>query len=171
MAVEVEAGAYINMANQFSHNPLHDLESLWWVGVWFLLCHYKPKDLGECTVQDHIKIVKTFSETLFNNRIDPLCRHDALVGSTLLTNTNPSSFPEALQHLLVMLNKFRNQLVTYYESYKPKESQNRSFFVSDVYRKFGDMLDDYVKESRNDHTELWPLSHIERRIIFLNTKK
>ena len=174
MAVEVETGTYIYMnhiSEVFSHNPLHDLESLWWVGVWFLLCHYKPNDLGESAVQNHIKIVKNFGKTLFNNRENPLNRRYALVRSTLLSNTKPKSFPMGIQHFTVILNKFRILLVTYYKTYEPNGSQDQSFFIPDVYRKFGDILDDAVKEFRNDQTELWPLDHIEDRITFLNSKK
>ena len=59
MAVEVERGTYIYHGSLFfSHNPLHDLESLWWVGVWLLLCHYRPSKLRDITVQQHIKVVR-----------------------------------------------------------------------------------------------------------------
>ena len=167
----MEAGAYMNqVGGVFSHNPLHDLESLWWVGVWFLLCHYRPDKVGDITVQKHIKVVKKFGETLFNNR-DTLSRRHALTGSALLANTKPASFPQAVQYFIVMLNMFRGHLVTYYESYKPKESQDRSFFVPDVHRKFGDVFGNVMKKIRNDQTELWPLDDIEDHIIYLNTKK
>ena len=109
MAVEVEAGAYIyNLSCEvFSHNPLHDLESLWWVGVWFLICHYQPSKLGVDAVQKHIKVVQKFGQTLFNNRSDHLSRRHALIGSALLANTRPQSSPRAVQYLVVVLNKFR----------------------------------------------------------------
>jgi hypothetical protein len=57
-----EAGAYINQDGVLLHNPLHDLESLWWVGVWFLLCHYqsKPSKLRDITVQQHVEVVKKY---------------------------------------------------------------------------------------------------------------
>ena len=172
MAVEVEAGAYMNqLGGVFSHNPLHDLESFWWVGFWFPLCHYRPGKVGDITVQKHIKVVKRFGETLFDNRTDPLSRPHALVGSALLANTKPLSFPRAIQHLIVMLNMFRGQLVTYYGIYKPKEYQDRSFFIPDVHSRFGDVFEDAMKGLMNDQTELWPLDHIENHIAFLNTKK
>ena len=171
MAVEVEAGAYINMANQFSHNPLHDLESLWWVGVWFILCHYNPSRVGDPTVQEHIKDVKEIGKTLFNNRIDPHRRREALVGSTLFPSIEPLSFPPPVQHLIAALYLFKNQLVTYYESYNPKVSQNRSFFTPDIYCKFGDVIEKAMKGLGNAQTELWPLDHIEDRITFLSNKK
>ena len=173
MAVEVELGAYIYHASVlFSHNPLHDLESLWWVGVWFLLCHYRPKKLGETAVQNHIKVVKKFKETLFNNPVDVHGRRRALMDSALLANTRPLLFPRAVQGFIFMLNAFRLQLVAYYETYKPKESQDLTFFVPDMHRKFGDFFEDVMNKLRalNDQSKLWPLDDIEERITYLNTK-
>ena len=94
----------------FLHNPLHDIESLWWVGVWFLLCHYQFSNLGDVTVQQHIRVVKEFGETLFNNHGDLLSRHRALIGSSIFAKTKPHYFPQAVKYLIVMLNDFREQL-------------------------------------------------------------
>ena len=144
MAVEAEAGAYLNkpylyqLGVFFSHNPLHDLESLWWVGLWFLLCHYKPPKTG--TVPKHIKVVKKFSESLFNNLSDALSRRHTLTGSTLFANTKPSSFPDGVKYFIVILEMYREQLVGCYESYKPKATQDRSFFIPNVHGKFGDEI-------------------------------
>ena len=174
MAVEVEVGAYLNQTYMsqvdgvFSHNPLHDLESLWWVGVWFLLCHYQPNRLANITVQNHVKVVKKYGETLFNNRrgINRLSRRHALTGPLLLTDIQPRSFPTANQHLIVLLNSFRNQLVAHYKRYKPKPKapQNRSFFNPDLHREYGDVVEEAKKELRNDETELWPFGYIEKTI-------
>jgi hypothetical protein len=176
MAVEVEAGAYMNQVGGiFLHNSLHDLESLWWVGVWFLLCHYKSSGFRDSTVQRHIEIVKTFGETLFNNRIYALNRRHALTGavpgSALLTNIEPLSYPKSVQYLVVALDEFREQLVAYYTKYKPKASQDRSFFISDVHREFRDVFEVAIKGLTDDQTSLWPLDHIQAQIIFFNGKK
>ena len=171
MAVEVEQGAYIYLVSTvFSQNPLHDLESLWWVGVWFLLCHYRPRKLREITVQEHIHVVKKYGGTLFNNHIGPLSRRIALIAPDIIANVDPLSFPEAVQRLTVLLESFRDQLVKYYEIYKPMASQDPSFFNPDLYRKFGDLFEDANKDLGDDKTGLWPLSHIEDHIKYLNAK-
>ena len=169
MAVEVEAGAYMNQVDGvFSHNPLHDLESLWWVGIWFLLCHYPPSKLRDTTVQQHAEVVKTFGETLFNNRVNPLSRRHALTGPVLLANIEPRSFPVAVQHLILLLDVFRDQLVTHYKLYK---SQDQSFFIPDLHCKFDGIVEEALKELRNDQTGLWLIQHVEKRIAYLNAKK
>ena len=173
----MELGKYLNQTilvqhgAVFSHNPLHDLESLWWVGVWILLCHYQPDKLRDIKVQKHIEIIKHFSETLFNNRIDPDSRHDALIGSALLANTKPAHFSEAVQQLILMLDLFREELIAYYERYKPKKSQDPSFFIPDVHRKFGHVFEDAMKELGSNQTGLWPLDHIEKQITYYNARE
>ena len=169
MAVEVEAGAYMNQVRGvFSHNPLHDLESLWWVGVWFLLCHYDSSNLRDTTAQRHIEVVKTYGETLFNNRINLLNRRHAVTGPDLLANIKPGSFPVALQHLILLLDDFREQLVTHYELYKP---QDRSFFIPALHCKFGDIVDIAMKELKDDQTELWHIGQIKTQIAYFNAQK
>ena len=173
----MEAGAYLNQpllhqsGGVFSHNPLHDLESVWWVGVWFLLRHYEPNNLLDIKVQQHIKVVKNFSETLFNNRIDPLDRRKALTGSTLLGSIRPLSFSLAVQQLTVLLDVFRDELVTYYGIYKPMVSQDRSFFNPDLHRKFGDVVETAMNNLENDDTELWLFHHISNEINYLDSKR
>ena len=171
----MEAGAYMNQVDGvFSHNPLHDLESLWWVGVWFLLCHYQPNRLANITVQNHVKVVKKYGETLFNNRrgINRLSRRHALTGPLLLTDIQPRSFPTAYQHLIVLLNSFRNQLVAHYKRYKPKPKapQDSSFFNPNLHREFGDRLEVARRELMNNQTALLLMCHIEQSIEYYNKK-
>ena len=146
MAVEVESGAYIYQGDEvFSHNPLHDLESPWWVSIWFLLCHYDPSKLRDTTVQQHIKVVKRLRETVFNNRLHPNSRRLALTGSApVLIHSKPGFFPKAVQRLILLLDMFREQLVTHYKLYKPMASP--PFFISDLHHKFGNKFKKPMKE-------------------------
>ena len=174
MAAEVEYGAYIFQPLEvFSHNPLHDLESLWWVGVWLLVCHYHTRKLrdSDTTVHYHIEVVKRFGETLFSRFNVLISRRRALTSLALLANIEPRSFPFALQHLILLLDNFRDQLVTFYKLYKPMASQDQSFFNPDLFCKFSDIVEDAMKELRNDQTELWLIDHIKTNISYSNDKK
>ena len=173
MAVEAATGAYFcHFREVFSHNPLHDIESVWWVCVWYLLCHYhwQPSDLQDVTVQRHIKVVKTYGETLFNS-FDPHSRRRALTGPAILANINPGYFPVAVQHFILLLDLFRDQLVTYYSIYNPTASQDRSFFIPDLHCKFSDIVEDAKKEIRNDETGLWLFHHVEEHIPYSNSRE
>ena len=168
----MEAGAYINRAGVLSHNPLHDLESLWWVGVWFLLCHYPPSNLQDITVQQHIEVVKKYGDVLFNNHNDTLSRRQALTGPDLLAKIQPLSFPKAVQHLIVLLDLFRDQLVVHYELYKPTmTSQDLSFFNPDLYCRFSDLVEEAIMELKDDATALWLFHTIGKSISYMNSKK
>ena len=174
MAVEVEISAYLiqKYLGVFSHNPLHDLESLWWVCAWFLLCHYAPSNLWDATVQEHIEVVKKFGGTLFNNRDDPLSRRRAVFGSDLLAEIESLSFPKAVQAVILLLHLFREQLVAHYELYKPaKTSQDLSFFNPDIHRKYGDLVEKTIKKLRDDKTALLLFVEIDKSISNINSKK
>ena len=168
----METGAYMNQPEieVFSHNPLHDIESVWWVGLWFLLCHYQPRNLLEKGVQRHIKVVKNYGETLFNDRFDPLSRRRALTGTNVLGNIEPEFFSNAVQHLIFLLDEFRVGLFKYYRSYNPTASQDRSFFNPDLHRKFSDVIEEAMEDLKNDETELWLLQHISNETDYLTKK-
>ena len=122
-------------------------------------------------MQTHVKVVKKFSQTLFNNRTDSL-RRSVLTGkSALLANAKPQDSPPPVFPLFVVLSEFRAQLVTYYESYQPREPRDRSFFTPDVHREFANIVEHNIMVLRNNQSELLPLNHIEDRIAFLNAKK
>ena len=176
MAVEVQAGVYIYLGHgneAFAHNPLHDLESLWWVGLWILLCHYHPDNLQDTAVQQHIEVVEKFGETLFDNCAysSGPSRRRALTGLDLLRDTMPLVFPKAVQRLIFLLDVFRAQLVTHYKLYKPMAFQDRSFFTPDLYSKFSDKFEETMKVLKDDQTELWLFTDIKDQIDYLNGKK
>ena len=174
MAVEVQAGVYMTQVEGvFWHNPLHDIESLWWVGLWFLLCHYHPDNLQDTAVQQHIEVVKKFGETLFNNRANSpgLSRRCALTGPDLLRDTKPRGFPKAVQRLIFLLDVYRAKLVTHYKLYEPMAFQDRSFFTPDLYSKFSDKFEETMKVLKDDQTELWLFTDVKDQIDYLNGKK
>jgi hypothetical protein len=56
---------------------------------------------------------------------------------------------------MVLLDVVRDQLVAHYKDYKAMASQDRSFFNPDLHRKFADLVEEAIKELRNDQTGLW----------------
>ncbi|KAF8813209.1 hypothetical protein BYT27DRAFT_7181632 [Phlegmacium glaucopus] len=172
MAVEVETSAYMYHPDcRFSHNPLHDIESLWWVGLWFLLCHYTVGNLRDVPVQKHIEFVKMLGQTIFNNGADHRRRRDVLIYSTLLTHSNPLCFQHSVQYLVDVLDDFRAQLITYYEDYNPQQPQDRSLFTPDVHRKVGVLFENILESLGNDNTELWHMDYITAHIAYLKENR
>ncbi|KAF8811241.1 hypothetical protein BYT27DRAFT_7336283 [Phlegmacium glaucopus] len=172
MAVEVETSAYMYHPDcRFSHNPLHDIESLWWVGLWFLLCHYTAGNLRDVTVQKHIEFVKMLGQTIFNTGADHRRRRDALIHSTLLTHSNPLCFQQSVQCLVDVLDDFRAQLITYYKDYNPQQPQDRTFFTPDVHRKVGVLFENILESLGNDNTEIWHMDYITAHIAYLKENR
>ena len=155
----MESGGYTvsHIDGIFSHNPLHDLESFWWVGLWLLFCHYDSSNLEADFVQKHIRVVANVGYTLFG--VNRSSRRDAFIHPDHLASSHPRKLPEAVKFLFVLLFKFRERLFSYYENYRPKESQDRSFFTSGVH----DTCDDFSKEAiksltdAKDETKFWPI--------------
>ena len=123
------------------------------------------------TVQEHMKLVKKVGQTIFNNGADRDSRSRALLHPNLFTDSDPASFAKIIQYFVVLLNKFRAQLVTHYKNYKPKDPRDRSFFTPDVHGNCHVLLQKLMESLRNDKTELWPWDHIEDRIAYLSKKK
>ena len=64
---------YNNLGFVVVPNPLHDMESIWWIGVWALFCHYSPNAaLLDSAVVDHIDRVREIGETIFPDVPNPL---------------------------------------------------------------------------------------------------
>lgn len=61
MACEILSGMCIG-ASKFTapiYNPLHDLESLWLIGVWFTFCHYTARALNEADTSRMKKVIQS----------------------------------------------------------------------------------------------------------------
>ena len=69
MAGEVIRGRYTHQPEfqNFAHNPIHDLESLWWVGVWCMMWHYPVSDTHEIepSKKEHITQMTNYGKVLF----------------------------------------------------------------------------------------------------------
>ena len=122
-------------------------------------------------MQNHIKVVKKYSETLFNNRDNHISRRRALTGPALLTSIQPQSFVVSIQYFVNLLDDFRDQLFMNYKLYKPTPTQNRSFFNPDLHRKFANLVDAAIDELKDNETGLWPMDLVEKQIALLNANK
>ena len=163
----MESGGYTvsRIDGVFPHNPLHDLESLWWVGVWLLFCHYDPSCLLDPDVQNHIPLIAESGEKLFG--LERSSRRDALVNSALLVQSNPQAFPIAAKHLFLAIFDFRKRLFTYYTSYKPGDPRDRSFFTPDIHDTCSKLFSEAIKllkGTRDETAELWPMDRIRTRL-------
>ena len=113
-------------------------------------------------MKEHSELIKAFGQTLFNNGADPSSQRDALIKSTILGKSDPTSFSKPVQHLVVALSKFRAQLVAYYKEYVLMEPQDCSFFAPDIHSKCGILFENPATPLLADKTQLWPWDHITK---------
>ena len=101
----------------FSHNHLHDLESLWWVAVWVVFYNYfsegtSSRDPPSFTLRDaeyHLKLVRI----RFPPALDNTVRHDGFRTSNSFPKTC-GRLPGNKKDIYAGLNVLRGLLINHY---------------------------------------------------------
>ncbi|KAF8966229.1 hypothetical protein BDZ97DRAFT_2074195 [Flammula alnicola] len=167
MAVEVEKDAYhYNSAVQFFHNPLHDLESLWWVGVWFMFWHYSPNAaLLTPVIQTHLDAVEQIGLTLFPNHFttEKHRLEEVMVKKKFISHPW-THFVKGIQIFYARLERFRVELSKHYTQSEKSFPINRSYFTTDLHHTFRDFFDEQRRGAIDD-VQLWPLQYIREQHI------
>ena len=125
----------------FSHNHLHDLESLWWVAVWVVFYNYfsegrPPPDHPSFTLghaKEHLKL----AETLFPPALDNATRRDGFQTPKTFQNTC-DGLPRNKKPIYDRLNLIRRLLLKHYriiEAGYPL-SVDPSSSIDDIYDEF-----------------------------------
>lgn len=113
MAGEVARGRYTHNPNfkEFAHNPIHDLESLWWVGVWCMMWHYPVPDDEEVDPEnkDHINLMIEHGTELFPSYHMPAddTRIQEIDSPTSYAARGAAGYPVPIIGILVRLNDIR----------------------------------------------------------------
>ena len=89
----------------FGYSPLHDMESMWWIAVYFVI---ERQVVGTTTVQDPRDLLaqRTYGREVF--RQDG--KYSALLGNTSLERLTPQLHP-AMQPVACLLEDLRKQLL------------------------------------------------------------
>jgi hypothetical protein len=97
------------------HNPLHDIESIWWVALWSIVSYSVEAASGNYNANKrHISYLKMFSETM-----DESERLRFMIGFGF-TNAIQSTFPSEFEKILWHLDSLRRVLLrSYKEAYAP----------------------------------------------------
>ncbi|KAG9016768.1 hypothetical protein FRB95_006563 [Tulasnella sp. JGI-2019a] len=125
MVIEVVRGAYVFDKPQpftkgsrlFKHNPLHDLESVWWLAVWFMVS--LSPEAGGHSLQSHLDGYTTMFpkiSDLANSRLD-------FIGLKYhFMRFIYENLPEVFVESLGKLDDIKQQMLGWYEAaYKPFE--------------------------------------------------
>jgi hypothetical protein len=119
MAIEVESQRYkfrprgMKTKLEFHYNPLHDLESVWWLAVWFIFSHVlqeTPRVRDPTTASNQLRQVKL----LFPRHLAATSRSDQFEVATTF-ELACSSLPSSFRNAATRLEDARMALVDRYE--------------------------------------------------------
>jgi hypothetical protein len=122
----------------FSHNHLHDLESLWWVAVWMVFYNYFSDEgtSPSVTRRDASEQLR-LAETLFPLWFDSFSRHDGFKDPWMFKNTC-AKLPSNKATATRALNFFRQLLISHYCAVEKEytESVDLGSSEDDIYDLF-----------------------------------
>lgn len=144
-------------------NPLHDLESLWWLSIWFTFCHFPLRNSNSTFVSDITKpqIRQAIEEINFVGydlfrlvdgvKPDGTVRTQALIDGLFLQDAqlDRCKFPTTVRKFCKILDIFREKLVGHFLK-APQILPNMSvvvdadYFGWPVFTMHDDLLDDFA---------------------------
>jgi hypothetical protein len=138
----------------WSHNHLHDLESLWWVAVWMLIYHHFQHSNEPLPGVEEMELSIDQVQTLFPPTMENIRRRDAFqqtfldVYETLPGNKRPA---------FLLLDDLREDLISDYtavESTLPTFINLHAADDDDIYEKFQDAFR-RIKTENSDYKLLF----------------
>lgn len=162
MAVEINDRRYIMNPHIPVHNPLHDLESVWWIGVWSLFCHYSPHaSLADPEILKHIKYLQLVKHHLFTSCSENHARtrlEQAMADGQFAHLSSPL-FSKPLQCFYLSLEQMRAELYGRMSTLEAKFPIDISFFERPGFFTTISNLFEQVTCQDTDEN-LWPLDLI-----------
>ena len=200
MAGEVIRGRYTHQPEfqNFAHNPIHDLESLWWVGVWCMMWHYPVSDTHEIepSKKEHITQMTNYGKVLFPtyHELTDDTRIQEVDSQTTYRKRGMSKYPRPIAAMIVRLDDFRQCIAWAHRKTQMQLPRTASYFndvllVADpaktltddenleplrmrlpVYEMITTKLSEQVGGYAIPNTLLWPLESIDSHSDWLKTK-
>ncbi len=137
MSGEVARGKYTYrpLHKVFLHNPVHDLESLWWVGVWCLMWHYpvSGRQLVDPAKKKHTDRMKEHGIKLFPSYHSPGNdrRIDEIHHPTKYSTRSPSQYPNEIKAMLSRMDLFRQCVSWGHKRTQDDLPRNEASYFSD----------------------------------------
>lgn len=139
MAGEVARGKYTHRLDfkRFAHNIIHDLESLWWIGVWCMMWHYPVPDDAEFdpSKRAHVTRMIAHGTKLFPpyNRRGNDAVLEEVFSPTQYRRRLVSSYPPHIRGMIARLERFR-QCVSWAHGMTQKAlpRDDVAYFASDL---------------------------------------
>jgi hypothetical protein len=151
---EQDSDSIVKPRIAWSHNHLHDLESLWWVAVWIVFYNEFSKP-GQSDVEplSDLEIAKSqlaLARTIFPLVIDNVTRRDIFCTHSAFKVTY-RKLPRIKQAICKQLESAREELIFHYQSVENSlpDSVNPEASKDRIYAKFGRMFDKARKNAKH----------------------
>ncbi|KAG9028446.1 hypothetical protein FRB95_006478, partial [Tulasnella sp. JGI-2019a] len=148
MAIEVANGGYLfhpvlsdgQSPQPFRHNPLHDLESVWWVATWSMVSH--SPEAGGYSVTKH----RDQYTSMFPKIYDATSRELFIVLKRHFLRAVSDGFPPVFKNALKELEAMRELLLQWYDvAYQPFELQQKA--DTRVFDRAYDQVVEFIKSA------------------------
>lgn len=116
----VRKASRVQQLSVFSHNPIHDLESMYWLSLWEVLCSEFDRDDPNMTQEqwdDCIVAQGEFAADLFG---DAQFRAEMMRAPSEVFLAHTAKFLPRVQDIMIMLDAFRDLLITRYRAVEEK---------------------------------------------------
>lgn len=200
MAGEVIRGQYTHQPafKGFAHNPIHDLESLWWVGVWCMMRHYPVSDSLELepSQKEHIAQMTNYGNELFPTYHDLTddTRIQEVDSQTNYRTRGMTNYSTPIAAMIVRLDDFRQCIAWAHQRTQKQLPRTASYYTDvllvpdpsqtltddedtephvkrlSVYEMITARLSEKVEGIAIPNTLLWPLESTESHSEWLKTK-
>ncbi|KAF8582551.1 hypothetical protein K439DRAFT_1635200 [Ramaria rubella] len=161
MSLEVEALKYLfhdddslvpsQIRTLFHYNPLHDLESLWWIGVWMMFYHRPTVEQNdqEQIDKEYEAAIEQYKihQNIFPGFLNSASRSRTLTLSTELAS-NLDSLPNSCYKVALRLNRARRILVKAYQTAEAGPEINESAFIG-IHQQLLESYGDAREQSGN----------------------
>ncbi|KJA27032.1 hypothetical protein HYPSUDRAFT_198334 [Hypholoma sublateritium FD-334 SS-4] len=140
MSEEVACGKYTFQPQHkfFLHSPVHDLESLWWVGVWCLMWHYPVSERRpvDPVKKDHMDLMRDHGMKLFPSHHTPANARRINEIHSLTTYTSRSmeatEYPDEIFAMISRMDLFRQCISWAHKTTQAELPRNDASYFSDV---------------------------------------
>ncbi|KJA23921.1 hypothetical protein HYPSUDRAFT_86460 [Hypholoma sublateritium FD-334 SS-4] len=165
----IATGITLSAEGSILHNPLHDLESVWWLGVWALYCHHTLTNLHMPVVQEHANNMGTWSQTLFpvlGDHDTQATRSSAFQRRGLTVEHFPAAASQGpCRNLFVLLDQLRNVILTGYSKTNTTPVDPNDFFVHDALASI------FANPMAIPDCKLFPIDYVLQEIQRLNASQ
>lgn len=151
----------------FSHNHVHDLESLWWVAVWMVFYNHFSK--SQQSGAEHLSSLLDaqrqleLARILFPTYMKSIDRRDGFQRSFLKTC---GDLPSSKKAICAYLNALRRVIIRHYVLIESKfpQSVDLSASMDDIYGKFNEVFATSKEKYSDFSLDFIPKIHAELRV-------